>query len=290
VDGGRAWRVTGSKLPFDSAGLDSSQPTVLFPTPTLGYVNGGGTLQMTRDAGRTWTVVVFRGWVRAISRYGSSFWAFVAPCAATAVCRYQLETTTLGDNSWHRVGPLPLGNFAPLVVTRLGPRLALAAIGQIGPTPAVLTTDGGRHWSSVRACKPKGFVPTSLAVLASDRLWVLCIGGGGMSRAAYSLLSSADGGTSWHLLAADRNLATNGPIPAAPGATLAVTAGQRLWLADYFGLAESVDSGRKWVKVVTFGKEGFSSEFSFLSPTVGWLLVPQVGLWRTSNGRSWQKV
>jgi photosystem II stability/assembly factor-like uncharacterized protein len=293
-DGGRTWKVVGTKLPFEFQGLSSFEPTMLFPIASVGYISDGGATLMTSDGGRTWTGVVFPGWARVISRYGSSLWAFVAPCAATAVCRYQLEATTLDGHTWQQRGTVPLGNFVPLLVERLDAQRALAAIGQPGApagTPsALLTTDGGLHWSAVAACAPGGFAAASFAALGPRLVWVLCNGGGSMSRALYSLLVSADGGSTWHSVAVDRSLAGFPHIPTAPGGTIAATTGKRLWLANYFGLYESKTGGRTWRSVIRFAREAYASEFTFFSSTLGWLFVPTVGLWMTSNGRTWRSV
>jgi photosystem II stability/assembly factor-like uncharacterized protein len=295
-DGGGTWKLVGARLPGE-VGDFSDMATMVFATQSLGWVLGSGALFATRDGGGTWTPVRLGGRVATISLSGSSLWAFVAPCMASPrTCRYRLWSTTVDSTSWHQVGLLPaaLGNWSPLVVTRPTPLRALVAIGQLGDTPTIITTDGGVRWSSVRTCAPSGFVAVSFATTGPRGLWAVCLGGGSMSSSLKSLVHSDDGGRTWSVVAVDRNLklGTPLPVPAEAGEILAVAEPGHLWMATVNLVFGSLDGGKKWFVVPGVGSDGggtFAS-FSFVSGTHGWLLEPGRGLWRTTDGRTWRAV
>ena len=272
---------------------------MVFPTAGIGWIRSGGVLVTTRDGGASWSRVPLGGWVAAISRSGSSLWAFVAPCAANPnlrACSYRLDATTLKGGTFHKVGLLPrsLGNFPPLVVTRLSAERALVAVGQMGAPTAILTTDGGKRWSSVSACAPSGFVAVALATTSPRDAWALCLGGASMSNSLKSLARSTDGGETWSLIAADRGLSggTPLPVPTDDGDTLAVPSATRLWMVTVNSLFGSRDGGMRWFRVPGIGSDGAGSfvSFSFISATDGWVLAPFSGLWRTIDGRTWRAV
>jgi len=231
-DGGRTWRVVGDKLP--AAIVDFSPeaiPTMVFPTASVGWVRGGGVLVTTRNGGSTWTPVPLGGWVAAISRSGSSLWAFVAPCnPAPGTCRYRLEATTLNGPSWRTVASLPaaMGNYG-IVVARLTALDAVIDNGQDGPVPAFVTSDGGAHWSAVNACGSVDFSAVTpaatgpVAATSSRDVLEMCVAGAGMGSAVKALFRSSDGGKTWQAVAIDRGLdlpPAQNPIPTEAGEVL----------------------------------------------------------------------
>jgi hypothetical protein len=73
---------------------------------------------------------------------------------------------------------------------------------------------------------------------------------------------------------------------------LGAASGQRLWMATTDVLYGSLNDGKSWLSMpgINFEGGGSSASFWFLSPTVGWMLVPTIGLWRTTDGKSWHAV
>jgi photosystem II stability/assembly factor-like uncharacterized protein len=295
-DGGETWKVVGGALPAPVSGL-SETPTMVFPTARVGWVDGGGVLLMTRDGGTSWSVVRLGGWVATISGYGSSVWAFVATCnSAASTCRYRLEATTLGSESWREVGLLPasMGNHG-IVVARLTAWRAVVDNGQQGPTPAFVTTDGGKHWSAVNTCGSIQFSPGALVATSPRHVLVLCLGGAAAGSALKALFRSNDGGKTWEAVAIDRGLnlpLAQNPIPTDEGDVLEVPSVNRLWMATENYLSGSLDGGKTWfpVRGLDFDGGGTFASFSFVSSRNGWLLVPYSGLWRTTDGKSWRAV
>jgi photosystem II stability/assembly factor-like uncharacterized protein len=296
ADAGKTWQVTGARLPGPASDFSVTVNTA-FLSPRLGWVAGGGILDVTRDGGAHWAEVHLGGKILRISAFGDSLWAFVAPCAADpGRCRYRLDAITVTGNTWQEVGRLPaaLGNYGPLVVARLSARRALVAMGQVSRTPAYLTTDGGRTWAPVDACLPHLYSPIALAATGTRDAWVLCLGGAGAGRSAKSVLRSTDGGRKWQLIAEDRSLVTGAPqpVPTDDGDVLAVPSQDVLWFAGVNLMWGSLDGGRRWSRVAgtSFGGAGEFATFSFSSPADGWLLAPGLGLWRTTDGRHWRRL
>ena len=297
-DGGRTWRVTGASLPASNGDFSpEATPTMVFSSKRIGWVNGGGVLVMTRDAGLSWTRVPLGGWVATISRSGSSLWAFVAPCNANPnACSYRLEATTINSTTFHEIALLPsaLGNFDPLVVTRLSPDRALVSVGQMGAKPAILTTDAGRRWTTVRTCAQSGFVAVAFGTTAPSDAWVLCFGGASMSSSVKTIERSADGGRTWTIVAADRSLSGTppSPVPSPDGTVLAVPSATTMWMATLNWLYGSRDGGKRWFWVhgASFDDAGSFASFSFVNDWDGWLLAAGSALWRTTDGRSWHSV
>jgi photosystem II stability/assembly factor-like uncharacterized protein len=270
---------------------------MVFPTASLGWVNGGGALLMTQDGGASWTPVRLGAPVDAISRSGSSLWAFVAPCNANPnTCSYRVEASSIKSTTFHVAGLLPasLGNYPPLVVTRLSPESALVAVGQMGASSPVLTTDAGRQWTAVRACAQSGFVSVAFGTTSPSDAWVLCFGGSSMMRSVKTIERSADGGRTWTIVAADRSLSGTppSPVPSPDGNVFAVPSVTTMWMATVNSLYGSRDGGKRWFWVHghSFDGNGAFASFSFVSAKDGWLLTPGSGIWRTTDGRTWRAV
>lgn len=297
-NGGKTWKVVGGRLPSSIGDYSASAtPTMVFPTARVGWVSSGGALVTTRNGGSTWTTVPLGGWVAAISRSGSSLWAFIAPCNAHPnTCSYRLEVGTINSTTFHEVGLLPasLGNFSPLVVTRLNPERALVAVGQMGASSAILTTDAGSRWTMVRACAQSGFVAVAFGSTTPSAAWVLCFGGGSMSSSVKTIERSADGGRTWTIVAADRSLSGRppSPVPSPDGNVFAVPSTTTMWMATVNSLYGSRDGGKRWFWVhgPSFDGAGTFASFSFVSAKDGWLLAPGSGLWRTTNGATWHSL
>jgi photosystem II stability/assembly factor-like uncharacterized protein len=294
-DAGASWRVVGGELPAPG----SEFSPMIFPTPRVGWVLGDGALFTTRNGGQTWSRVRLEGWVAAISASGPSLWAFVSSCdSAVNTCnyllRYRVEATTFTGKSWHEVGLLPaaIGADAPLVV-RLTPRDAVIADSpERGQTQVAFTSDGGAHWTSVHVC---GALEPNLGTVVATGprdVLVTCLGPGSAGVSSQAIFRSNDGGKTWQAVGVDAGVGTppaKNPIPGAKADAVGAASGQRLWMATTDGFFGSLDGGKSWFSLPGLNFEGGGSDasFSFLSATNGWMLVPIIGLWATTDGKTW---
>ena len=296
VNGGATWRVAGSPIPASRNAFGPfQQPEIVFTTQGVGWINGSGLLLATRDEGTHWSVLHLGPSVLGIDRFGSSLWAYVSSCNAGSRCRVRLEATTAQTMSWHTVGLLPTAiESRGVVAARLTDEDALVAQGQVGVTQAYLTNNGGHTWSSVDPCGQSRMSPEALTPTPSGDVFVVCSGGAAMGNEPKSLYRSTDGGRAWDLVATDPHLGppyVPTPLPLGDFGDLAAPTTTELWMTTVNGVSETRDGGAHWSsakQVVTEGNGEFVT-FSFVGPTRGWLLVPGVGLWTTTNGRSWEQ-
>jgi photosystem II stability/assembly factor-like uncharacterized protein len=297
-DAGKSWRVVGGELPAPGSAFSP----MIFPTPRVGWVLGNGALFTTRDGGDTWSRVRLGGWVAAISASGSSLWAFVSPCdAAVNACnymlRYRVEASTFTGTSWREAGLLPaaIAAEAPLVARLTPQRAVIADSPERGQIQVSFTSDGGAHWTSVRVCG--SLEPNLDTVVATGSRDVLatCLGPGSMEVSPQALFRSNDGGKTWQAVGVDAGVGSppaKNPIPGAQADAIGAASGQRLWMATTDVFYGSFDGGKTWFQLpgISFEGGGSNASFSFLSPAVGWMLVPTIGLWRTTDGKSWHEV
>jgi len=211
--------------------------------------------------------------------------------------RYRVEATTFNGTSWREVGLLPaaIGAEAPLVA-RLTPQSAvIAASGERGQAQVSFTSDGGAHWTSVHVCG--SLEPTLDTVVATGprHVVVTCLGPGSAGVSPQALFRSSDGGKTWQAVGVDAGVGTppaKNPIPGAKADAIGVASDQRLWMATTDVFYGSLDGGKSWFQLpgISFEGGGSSASFSFVSARNGWMLVPIIGLWRTTDGKSWHAI
>jgi photosystem II stability/assembly factor-like uncharacterized protein len=122
--------------------------------------------------------------------------------------------------------------------------------------------------------------------------WLLCNGGAAAGSSTKALMRSVDAGQSWTVAASIPSLAA----PVRPGSlarqdAAAIAAGSAgvLWLATPNTLTLSTDGGVTWTQSA-FNPQGTFGQFDVQSSTHAWLLAPNAGLWRTTDGTTWRPV
>jgi len=191
--------------------------------------------------------------------------------------------------------PAAVGVSAPLVA-RLTPQSAVIADSpERGQTQVAFTSDGGAHWTSVQVCESLEPNLDTIVATGSRDVLATCLGPGSMEVSPQALFRSNDGGKTWQAVGIDAGVGlppAKDPIPGAMADALGAASSQRLWMATTDVLYSSLNGGKSWFSVpgLNFVGGGSFASFSFLSPTVGWMLVPISGLWRTTDGKSWHAV
>ncbi len=306
ADGGRTW-TSQYRGPVAVEGLTAA-------SATTAYAWGGKTVLATADSGIRWSVA-------ATLPQDVTSVAVTPAGTAYAVAGGRLYEGTARSAVWARVGAA--ADLEKVAFPSANVGWALAAGDRV-----YRTSDGGRTWSlsfalpGSRAGVPAGIGNGGSLVVAGDAsVWVLFIGGSGMSQTSYSVYHTA-GGT-WHAVVA---VSTAGAGPA-PGAAMGTSAGPEvpggpgsspgpmaaLGPAGLYLVGEcqacsqprmmdsvkTRDNGRTWTSPRSIAlADGLSSlaDLSFPTPQVGYLAVPaffsghgQI-LRSTDGGRLWRVV
>lgn len=291
-DGGRDWLTEGS--PLSVAPVSWGEQLVASSTQDVWAIAGHGQLLATTTAGGSWTSQPVPRPAVQLALSHQTLWALACPFVQTR-CRPALERLTLPRGGWTRLAmPRPLISPNPELAAP-SDRIVAIEVAPIDRWAGELLTssDGGRHWEERadpkwdrQACGPGG-----LTIASNSDWWLLCIGNGAAGSSTKAVVRTTDGGQSWHTMSAVTTLAGRqraGSLPASEAGPLTAGSPTRLWLALTNGLAESSDAGKTWSIVPNVNLGGATADsFDVLSTTEAWLLAPGVGLWQTTNGRTW---
>ena len=180
----------------------------------------------------------------------------------------------------------------------------------------VYTSDSGLSWvTRVDPCPPYFRVGEQLAASGTNDLWLMCASQASGGSQAKALFRSSDGGVTWTLSAAANApaLSDNVTLPATTGTAvgtlptagyvapyslghdnLAVLSPEDAWLfPDRAGVFRTDDGGRTWALVPGLARAGLvvgaSGNVVFADATHGWVCETGAGLWRTTDGVTWQR-
>jgi len=270
-DAGATWTVTGA-LP------KGFYPwTTAFVSPKEGYVINGGETLLTKNAGRTWSVVTTSAGPLAISARGKIVWVEVERCARGAMngpCSTYLDSFAAGALAPTSVSKLP--SDQP-VVTQVSPTTGYATASHNTSATAYYTTNSGVSWRAV-ATPCAHHRPVGVSVTSSSQLFTYCPLQSPQTMGAAVLFSTSDGGTTWHQRYRVQQTA--------PGAAVGST-GAFMWAFDGASFIESSDGGREWfnVPLVTFGT---NSAIVTYGAHEAWHVLTGRGIFRTLDGKDWQ--
>jgi photosystem II stability/assembly factor-like uncharacterized protein len=284
ADGGRQWVVQY----HGTAQLEGAQAVDVEDA----YAWGPHSLLATHNGGQSWhTVYQTGGTVESLSWTGAD--------TGFAVISGVLQRTVDGGATWAELPtPTPFSTVR-FVSAHVGWAVA-ARTGAVWRT-----VDGGLRWT--RSFAPEvgpnqqapGAVTAVLAAGSPESVWVLYVGGSGMSQTSYAVYHTADG-VHWRAVIAAPT-AGGGPAPGNPtgapagpevpggigsspgplvatGPHSAVVLGEcracALGLSD---LVHSANNGLSWSKpVVVPLAEGLPTfaDLAFPTPATGWLAIP----------------
>jgi photosystem II stability/assembly factor-like uncharacterized protein len=292
--------------------------------------SGVVSLWVTSDGGRVWTRAGLGPVVSDVSAIGPDVWAVVGTCSirptAGPSCPVVLEVSTDNGQTWSRAGAAPpLSENSEVTVSDENIELAritrtrayvLTFASRLGSPDTTgnltFTGDGGQTWSSRPDPCPSYFdFGEQIAASGTNDLWVICASQASAGTQAKALYRSSDGGVQWDLVAAANApvltggsvLPAAGGLPAAGYVTpyslghenLAVLTATDAWLfPDRSGVDATTDGGRTWGPVAGLSKAGLvaggSGNVVFADATHGWVCETGTGLWRTTDGRTWQRL
>lgn len=144
---------------------------------------GRSTVEVTRDGGRSWTVMRSFSSAVEVSAVGGTRIAFAATASG-------LFRTQNAGASWARVTPRAVES----------PSFATPLVGWAVEDPQIVSTrDGGRSWRALRGpCGSHTTVEVSLA--STTRGWVVCSSQPGAGQQPKDVWSTRDAGVSWRLV------------------------------------------------------------------------------------------
>ena len=241
---------------------------------------GRSTVEVTRDGGRSWTVMrTFSSKVEVSAVRGTRV-AFAATPSG-------LFRTLDAGASWVRVAPRQIEK----------PSFATPLVGwAVELTRIVSTRDGGRSWRELRGpCGSYDTVQVSLAT--ATRGWVVCSSQPGAGQQPKNVWSTRDAGVTWRLVNRASPFAKavgNGLCVCGYPAGIEMTAGGAGWLWMARGSFYATrHGGRSWTSLPISSPEVVEGRSaSLLTSKVGYALFghrPALRFTRDS-GRTWTVV
>jgi len=307
TDGGAHWHFVGAPdvLLFYGAGDLLTQASrvsgVVFANRQDGWLYGPG-LYATHDGGAHWQrisldgniVPSLGGGVTAMAASAGTAWAVVDPDPFHGLAD-ELYRSPAGTNAWARVGTMTAAN-AVLATSGRAAWFASSAGGPGSSKYVWATADGVRWHKYPFTCPGTYYQLAGIAPASPSHVLFLCAFPQGMFQTEKEVLLSVNGGRTAHLIgpAPTRGNVSGFAVPPRHPAMITiavVTPGP-----DY--LYRSANGGKTWVQVTVPGTGGgvSLSSLSYVSPTVGWMVIggPFGGmsqLLRTTDaGATWHQV
>jgi photosystem II stability/assembly factor-like uncharacterized protein len=278
-NGGVHWRQLYPRppgLPTGPVSFSSATEGVGAGTP--GLLGSPGAIIATSDGGRTWShrgVLPNAASQQLVRSTASTLWV-VATSPTSTNGDVRLFRTVDRGGRWQLVKTLRDAHYASVSFPN-------ATVGFLaaGNGPLYRSNDGGRSWSAVSRLGGVG----ALGFLTPQVGFALA----GPSGMPASLISTRDGGISWHAAGPD--------VPDVRAISLATLGPLNAWVAESSCatgappcrglLLRTGDAGRSWQEIRlprVFGTGGLD----FVTPKLGYANDPQRGLYRTSDGgRTW---
>jgi photosystem II stability/assembly factor-like uncharacterized protein len=203
----------------------------------------------------------------------------------------ELYRVPAGRDAWARVGTMAGDPFASLAVAG---KAAWFGTG----THLWVTADGVQWHKYPFSCPGARYELSGIAAASRSHVVFLCTDAHGVFQTDKAVLRSVNGGRTEHLAGqAPTRGDTNGAIAVPPHRSKVITAAVISPGPDF--LYRSANGGKTWAEMAAPGTSGGVnlSSLSYVSRTVGWLVVGQPGegsldrLLRTSDtGRTWHTV
>jgi len=295
TDGGAHWQSLNSPdVTFGNGGRGHGPwvTDVALASRRVGWLYGSE-LWVTRDGGGRWRELSLGGSVQAVAASSGLAYAVVEPVHSKTGS--ELFATPVGTNAWQRVGTFT-GDYLP---HWSGGFAVLGRSAWFAAADAVWTTADGTHWNMYPfACAGTYYGITAMAVASASRVRFLCTSSANSNTGqdAIEILASFDGGKTEHL--AGRKVQVEGDggmIAVPPGNAKVITFapnGPTAWIG------RSTNGGKTWRHVASFNTGGGLNSLSYVSATVGWIVLNRpskaglsgVLLRTTDAGRTWHQV
>ncbi|MBO0832932.1 MAG: hypothetical protein J2P29_13285, partial [Actinobacteria bacterium] len=200
----------------------------------------------------------------------------------------------LAGGSWQQVSQATTTSLWPNPADDIATQAGIAAV--LDRTSVLVTSDGGlttaRH--AIPCTQPGVAEPTSVAVIAPNRLALLCAGPGAMGHTDKTVYLSSNLGASWVKAGTPFSSGDGGLLAAAGSAQLVIATASAVSWVYYSG-----DGAAHWQSAVTVndGGQGWA-DLGFTTPTDGVVIEgPALGsgragrlLFTGDGGQTWQPV
>ncbi len=211
--------------------------------------------------------------------------------------------TTNGGRTWTKVATPPNTRYAHFITPAKGWIITLHSGGGYD---VKRTVNGGRTWTNTLFVHSSQSVGGMIYGTDSSDVWVVLLGGSGMSQTSYSMFHTSDAGAHWKQIISN-STAGGGPAPGpkvegliGPFGTpqdMQVIGRKAVYLAassgavDKVAIGRSLDDGKTWKNVT--GVPGFGAKLSFPSALSGWIATTSSlssGVYSTTDGGiTWSK-
>jgi len=156
-----------------------------------------------------------------------------------------------------------------------------------GGGTSVWATADGVHWDQYPFACPGSYGLASIAAASPSDLVFLCTGESFTGHTEKEVLRSANGGKTEHLAGPAPLGGVGGVIAVPPRVSAVITLA-----AEYF-LYRSADGGKTWKTVLFYDGGATWSSLSYVSGTVGSVVVSSGGQWllrTTDAGLTWHRI
>ncbi len=270
-DAGETWNISLTESAFSGA----SPNAIAFIDARTGFIAGdGGRILRTVDGGLSWSIVHGIGYIGTVADL--LFWNASQGVATTYSSTLLL--TSDGGNRWDEA--IPSASHSLRHVSR-SPEGTLYVVGVTSGNEYDLlrSEDDGLSWTMVsrlpldyQSNRPE--ISQSLYARANGEIWI---------GATYSiLLHSTDGGTTW-----DRSIVGSSiQNPYSTGTDMFFFEPSTVLYIRSNSVEVSTDGGANWESRFTSAGRSLR-EVQFVSPDVGFALIPMEFARTTNGGESW---
>jgi photosystem II stability/assembly factor-like uncharacterized protein len=296
MDRGTTWRQLAAPPVATSQPGGTGVWGIRFASPDHGFVFGHD-LWETTDGGGHWSrAAVPGGPVFSLAIVQGEVLALTGSCSEQEGCTGPgtLLRRPLGGGSWQPVSQATVTSLVPDPTDDIATQAGVAAV--LDGNSVVVTSDGGlttaRHAGPCRT--PDMGESASVAVIAPNRLGVLCAGEGAAGHTLKTVYVSSDLGATWVTAGMPFSTGDGGILAAAgPGQMVVATTSAANWIyysgdgaARWQGSVTENDGGQGWADLgFTTATDGVVIEGpALVSGRVGRLLFTSDG------GQTWQPV
>lgn len=319
-NGGASFGASGAPLMRSRCGSVQAFSQITFDSAGTLFAYGPR-LAVSHDMGRTWRSPAVPGAVAGLTNHGTTSWAIVTGCRATArTCKLTLLRSAGGAN-WLPAPEQPpdrsvVSAVASGAETGTSSLLSSAPDGAVvlalpdpprhaqGAFPGTTTVErlqlNATRWAAEPVPCASGGFETELAIAGDGSEWLACTSEPSTGVQPKSLAVSRDGGINWRVVARPCALGTRCtqrmPLGGYLDGLVALSSRTAFYVGYRSALTGTFDGGARWRTWQRIGGGATATlQVTFVDPHAGWAVAWDAyhgssDLWRTVNGgTSWKR-